>query len=169
MKIKNLQDIQNIKKEYRVIDSTYCPDEEKKAMIGGIFECRDIDFKHNLVGLYTQDKSRRHWFKMSDVQEVYPMAFWGQRLGFGTILVNNDETYQVIGCEYNNYEYSVRAVLIEEDGLKYKYPDILKIVSITETEMKLWKIDLNGLFEKDLSGKKVEVVIDGKTYNAVIE
>jgi hypothetical protein len=74
MKIKNLQDTQNIKKEYRVLDSTHFPDEETKEMIGGIYECANVDYKNSFIALYNQDK------KTALVQYIRPPGSYPSRI-----------------------------------------------------------------------------------------
>jgi len=72
-------------KEYvRILDSTYYPSEEKKAMIGTIGEVRARDYDRDTLGVYTSDKSN-HWdFNKSDTQIVFPdFVIDGHILGVG--------------------------------------------------------------------------------------
>jgi hypothetical protein len=164
MKITSLKDIQNIKKEYRVLGSTYHPDEETKAMIGGIYECASVDYKHNLVGLYNQDKSNWHWFNLSDVQELTPLEYNGRRIGIGDwVKCGDGEWYEVYGYHWYDGDFVISTAFVEEHTPDYNSCFHWSLQEIEEIKP-LYEIE-----KENLSGKKVEVVIDGKTYKAVIE
>jgi hypothetical protein len=163
MKIKNLQDIQNIKKEYRVLDSTYYPnDEEAKAMIEGMFECREIDYKNSCIALYNQDKSHQVLFNTSDVQEVTPLEYNNYRIGVGDwVKCGDGEWYEVYGYHWFDGDFVINTAFVEEHIPDYNSCFNWKLQEIEEIKPQHQK--------ENLSGKKVEVVIDGKSYNAVIE
>lgn len=86
----------NIEKEYyKVLDSTYVPNEVKKEMIGGVYECRTNYHSDKTIYLYTEDKSHFFIFNHSDVQKVFDpeLKFNGEVIGKGdevTVCGNTD-------------------------------------------------------------------------------
>lgn len=79
----NLQDIQNHKRMFRVIDSTYNPNELTKEMIGVEFEIMAQHYEDNKISLYNIDKSDYWNFNTSDLQELTPLKFKDRFIGIG--------------------------------------------------------------------------------------
>jgi len=78
-------------KHVRIIDSTFQnfnENGETKAMIGGIFEVKDIDYQDEELSVYTDKEKSDYWFfNFSDVQEVCLEAVvGGYVLGVGDLL-----------------------------------------------------------------------------------
>jgi len=134
MKIKNLQDIQNIKKEYRVIDSTHFPNQEKEEMIGGIFECANVDYKNSWIVLYNQDKSYPVWFNISDVQEVTPLEYNDHRIGIGDWVKYNGQWYEVYGYHWYADRFYLKTAQVKDDTPDYGHCWIISSTQISDTK-----------------------------------
>ena len=77
-------------KHVRIIDNTFTDNSETKAMIGGIFEVKEIDYSDETFGVHTdKEKEEYLYFYFSDVQEVCLEAVVdGYVLGVGDMIEN---------------------------------------------------------------------------------
>jgi len=101
-------------KHVRIIDSTFQnfnENGETKAMIGGIFEVKDIDYQDEELSVYTDKEKSDYWFfNFSDVQEVCIEAVVdGYVLGVGDIVYDKP----IIGFYMYDGEINVRSGTIE--------------------------------------------------------
>ena len=97
-------------KHVRILNTINIPDREK-AMLGGIFEVRAIDYSSKLLTVYTDKEKTDFWhFNFSDVQEVCLEAVVdGYVLGVGDIVYDKP----IIGFYMYDSEINVRSGTIE--------------------------------------------------------
>jgi len=104
MKIKSLQDINNLKTMVRVMDNTRYPNKETKAMVGEELEasypCND-----GTIAVYTKDKSDYFWFKNSDLQILTPIEYKGRLVGEGDMVLWDGLWCEVFGYRWRDDEF----------------------------------------------------------------
>ena len=159
-------------KEYvRVIGNTSNPQiKEMNDIIGKVGEVRGRWYYDNTIGVYTSEKREWHIFKTSDTQKVFIYDIKedgtmegcvkdGYAIGEGDVITYSNDEYIAYDAYMYDGEWKVithkkengnrPATFIMSEGFKVtpKYPTS----------------------KETLSGKEVEVTIDGKTYKAVIK
>lgn len=95
-----LEEIINRKAEYRVLDSTCVQIDEAAAMIGGCFERKHKNDDNGNVALWNSDKSNYWIFNESDVRELTPVPFDGNRVAIRDRVECDGKWYVVYGYHW---------------------------------------------------------------------
>lgn len=106
MKPKNTNQIIDQKREVRVLGNTRHPDDqEKNAMVGGIFEVKAEYYYYDIVCIWNEDKTDWWWFNRKDLQFLTPLSYKGRRIGLRDKVKYGDEWYVVVSwCWDAHYE-----------------------------------------------------------------
>ncbi len=101
----NLKQILEQPKRVRVIDSTYCPNKNTKALTGKELEVRVIYYFDKTVSLWTEDQSDFWTFNFTDIAELTPLKLNDRYIAIGDVLVKDEDEYEVYGYRYFDGEY----------------------------------------------------------------
>lgn len=74
----------------KVLSSTFNLNQHVKGLIGKILEVRIVDYDDDTVQVWDEDKNY-YYFNFSDVQEMTPCYFKGERIGIGDTVVWDGE------------------------------------------------------------------------------
>lgn len=100
----------------RVIDSTYYPTKEKRAMIGKELEVRGIVPDENTVAVYTSEKKDDwEWFNLTDVVFLTPYTFEGKSIGIEDVV---EDEWGKKGPVTSFYEYDGKPEVVFESEVR---------------------------------------------------
>jgi len=127
-------------KYVRIIGTTLNPNDVTKAMIGGIFEVKDIEYEDKEFSVYTDKEKSDYWFfNFSDVQEVCLEAVVdGYVLGVGDMIdiydepilgfcVADNDTYVRCGTKEKTYQHYLSDIEFRDITTLYNSTAIIKI------------------------------------------
>lgn len=114
----NLKTIQEIIPRVRVVNSTYIPSDEKKALIGKELGVAVIFYSEKTISVFNEDKFRWWLFNLSDVRFLCPPEFKiGERtIAIGDVLERYGKKYEVYGYSW----YDGRWVVDVAKNFDYK-------------------------------------------------
>lgn len=138
-----------------MLDSTNHPNKNTESLIGKILEVKEVDYSHDTLEIYEEDKSDFWVFNFSDVQVLLPKEFTvdGRRLGYGD---------KIDGCD-------ILGISLNPGGKKLI--DIKNPKSESNFVVGVYEYDLKGrsitpLKQTTLEDKECEVEIEGVKYTA---